>query len=198
MKPRSRVLLLLLFFLSFPDLVFFSSAQPSFYSTPLLPSLHSTRFLLSLHSVLLRPLSSFSLFPFVISRALFFFIFFDALLPPHRHLASSLSLLSCLVFPPAVPLLFSSQVRGVSASARRLIYESHASSPTAPRGTANDMCFSTLGIFYPLHPDRLSSSVPSRTFLSRFTSWSSPVLLILQTPFGKSNAALSTGGNCSL
>lgn len=168
----------------------------------MLPSLHSTRFLLLLHS------SSFFVpfHHFLFSRSSYLALSSSSsssmhcflLAGTYGHVASSLSLLSCLVLPPAVPPLFSSQVRGVSASARRLIYESHASNPTAPRGTANDMCFSTLGIFYPLHPGRLSSTVPSRTFLSRFTSWSSPVLLILRAPFGKSNAALSTGGNCSL
>lgn len=74
MKPQSRVLLLLLFFSSFLDLASFS-ARNLLSTAPLC-------FLLSLYSVLLRPVSSFSLFPFVISRALFFFIFFDALLPP--------------------------------------------------------------------------------------------------------------------
>lgn len=58
---------------------------------------------------------------------------------------------------PSYALLFPSKVRrrgerrggGVSDVAYRLIYESHASNPIAPRDTANDMCFSTLGIFHP-------------------------------------------------
>lgn len=56
---------------------------------------------------------------------------------------------------------FSILVQGVSAGARRLIYESHASNPTAPRDMANDMCFSTLGVFYSFHLDRLSFSILS-------------------------------------
>jgi len=178
MKPRSRVLLLLLFFFLFHP---FSSRTCNLLFTA--SPCFLRRFLLSLHSVLLRPVSSFSLVPFVISRALFFF-FFDLSSQRHLcHLASSLSLLSCLVFPPTVPPLFSFQVRGVSAGARRLIYESHASNPTAPRGTANDMCFSTLGIFstlstrivflppfYPAHFCRASLVGQAQSFLF-YTVW---------------------------
>lgn len=51
----------------------------------------------------------------------------------------------------------------------RLIYESHASNPVAPRGTANDMCFSTLGISYPLCTIVLLSLASSRVFPSRFS-----------------------------
>lgn len=75
MKPQSRVLLLLLLFTSLSSILPPSLARNLLSPAPLC-------FLLSLYSVLLRPVSSFSLFPFVISRALFFFIFFDALLPP--------------------------------------------------------------------------------------------------------------------
>jgi len=56
-------------------------------------------------------------------------------------------------------------VREGSRPVRRLIYESHASNPLAPWGTANDMCFSTLEILYPL-------SLP-RSRIARSTSRSS-------------------------
>lgn len=67
---------------------------------------------------------------------------------------------------------------GVSDVAYRLIYESHASNPIAPRDTANDMCFSTLGIFHPSSRRPRSPSfsllLDARDFVALLVSLSNP------------------------
>lgn len=125
------------------------------------PPLAPAAFLL----LLLRLLLSFLLLLLLLRVSFILFLHL------HRHVASSLSTLSCLVFPPASLLRSSILLRGeggVRPVCCRLIYESHASNPVAPRGTANDMCFSTLGLFYPLCPVVFLSLAWSRAFPSCF------------------------------
>lgn len=184
MKSRSRVLLRLLFAslsleLSSPSRNLLSAIPLSLpYSLPpFAPSFF-------------HPVSSFALFSFVIPRALFSFFFLDASPPPCLcyHISSFFWL-----------FLLHSRSGGFGRCAPLNIWisriEPHG---TAGYGERHVFLYSRSLLPSSLRPDRLSFSVLSRAFLSRFTSWSSLVVFILRTMFRKSNVTLSIGGDCSL